>query len=62
MTLSSQTKDHIFDAATNVRAALRSAVVDETSVVIAQLSRILFELESIEPNETIFDILSKQKS
>lgn len=60
MALSSQTLDHLLEAESHLRAALKSASANESSNVIFMLSKILTEIDSVKKFENLMDILDKQ--
>ena len=45
MALSQQTLDHMLDAETHMRAAIRSAASNEKPVIVTQLAKILLDIE-----------------
>jgi hypothetical protein len=59
--LSKQTLDHLLEAETHLRAAIRSASVNEKSVIIHQLSKILVDVESCKKIEDLMDMLENRK-
>lgn len=60
MSLSSQTLDHLLEAESHLRAAIKSASINENPSVIQMLSRILLELEAIKKFEDLMDLLDQQ--
>ena len=47
MALSEHTTDHLLEAESHLRAALKSAAMNEKPIVIHQLSRLISDIESI---------------
>ena len=45
MTLSRQTLDHIEEAESHIRAAIKSAAVNEKPLVVKQLAQLLMDME-----------------
>ena len=45
MALSEQTLDHMLEAETHMRAAIRSAASNEKPVIVSQLAKILLDIE-----------------
>ena len=44
MALSQQTKDHLLEAEGSIRAAVRSASMNEKPIVVTQLSQLLMDI------------------
>lgn len=59
MPLSSQTVDHLLEAESHLRAALKSAAANENATVIQMISRIITEVDSIKKFEDLMDLLDK---
>lgn len=59
--LSKQTLDHILEAESHIRAAIKSAASNEKPNIVYQLSKILIELESTQKIEDIMDMLENRK-
>lgn len=62
MTLSSSTLDHLNDAESHLRAALKSASVNESAAVIQMISRILAQVDEIKKYDNLMDLLEKKGS
>ncbi len=62
MALSSQTLDHLNDAESHLRAALKSASANENPTVISMISRVILEVDSIKKIEDMMDILKNNSS
>ena len=62
MTLSKQTLDHLCDAESHIRAAIKSAAVNEKPLVVKQLSEILMNMEQTKKFDEIMDMLDNRES
>jgi hypothetical protein len=61
MTLSKQTLDHLCDAESHIRAAIKSAAVNEKPLVVKQLSEILMNMEQTKKFDEIMDLLDSRE-
>lgn len=61
MALSKQTLDHLLDAEGHLRAAIKSAAVNEKPLVVQQLSKLLLDMEQCKKFEEIMDMLENRK-
>ena len=61
MALSKQTLDHLLEAESHLRAAIKSAAVNEKPAVVRQLSEILLNIEQCKKIEEIMDLLDNRK-
>lgn len=59
MSLSTSTLDHLLEAESHLRAAIKSASCNESPIVIYNLSRILSDIDSIKKLENLMDMLDK---
>ena len=57
MALSEQTLDHLLEAEGNIRAAIKCAAVNENPLVVTQLSKLLYDIESMKEFEKLQDIV-----
>ena len=57
MALSEQTLDHLLEAEGNIRAAIKCAAVNENPLVITQISKLLYDIESLKEFENLQDIV-----
>ena len=57
MALSKQTLDHLLEAEGNIRAAIKCAAVNEKPLVITQISKLLYDIESLRDFEHLQDIV-----
>ena len=60
MALSEHTIDHLLEAESHLRAALKSAATNEKPIVIHQLSRLISDIESIETFDSLQDLVEQQ--
>lgn len=60
MALSTSTLEHLSDAESHLRAAIKSASANESPNIIFLLSKILSELEQVKKFENLMDMLDKQ--
>ena len=61
MALSKQTLDHLLEAESHLRAAIKSAATNEKPLVVQQLSKLLLDMEQCKKFEEIMDILENRK-
>lgn len=61
MALSQQTLEHLLEAESHLRAAIKSASVNEKPLVIQQLSKLLLDLEQCKKIEELMDMLDNRK-
>ena len=59
--LSKATLDHLLEAESHLRAAIKSASVNEKPLVIQQLSKILLDMEQCKKFEEIMDMLDNRR-
>lgn len=59
--LSKQTLDHLLEAESHIRAAIKSAATNEKPLVVQQLSKILMDMEHCKKFEEIMDMLDGRK-
>ena len=57
MTLSKQTLDHLLEAESHLRAAIKSAAINEKATVVQQLSKILLSIVQCKKFEELMDML-----
>jgi len=57
MTLSKQTLDHLLEAEGSIRAAIKFAAVNEKPLVVNQISKLLYDIESLKEFEKLQDIV-----
>ena len=61
MALSKQTLDHLLEAESHLRAAIKSAATNEKPLVVKQLSELLLDIEKCKKFEEIMDMLENRK-
>ena len=61
MALSKQTLEHLLEAESHIRAAIKSAATNEKPLVVQQLSKILMDMEHTKKFEEIMDMLDNRK-
>jgi len=61
MALSKQTLDHLCDAESHIRAAIKSAAVNEKPLVVKQLSEILMNMDQTKKFDEIMDMLDNRE-
>ena len=57
MALSQQTLDHLLEAEGSIRAAIKFAAVNEKPLVVNQISKLLYDIESLKEFEKLQDIV-----
>ena len=57
MALSEQTLDHLLEAEGCIRSALKCAAVNEKPLVVTQISKLLYDIESLKEFENLQDIV-----
>ena len=60
MALSQQTVDHLLEAEGSLRAAVRSASMNEKPIVVTQLSQLLMDIERVREFEKLQDIVDAE--
>ena len=60
MALSEQTVDHLLEAEGSLRAAVRSASMNEKPIVVTQLSQLLMDIERVREFEKLQDIVDAE--
>ena len=61
MALSQQTLEHLLEAESHIRAAIKCAATNEKPLVVQQLSKILMDMEHTKKFEEIMDMLDNRK-
>ena len=61
MALSKSTLDHLLEAESHIRAAIKSAAVNEKPLVVKQLSEILMSMEQTKKFDEIMDLLDSRE-
>jgi hypothetical protein len=60
MALSKSTLDHLLEAKSHIRAAIKSAAVNEKPMVVKNLSDILMNMEQTEKFDEIMDMIDNR--
>ena len=60
MALSKQTLEHLLEAESHLRAAIKSAATNEKPLVVKQLSQLLLDIEQCKKFEEIMDMLDSR--
>ena len=61
MALSKQTLEHLLEAESHVRAAIKSAAMNETPMVVKQLAGLLMDMEQTKKFDEIMDLLENRE-
>jgi hypothetical protein len=61
MALSKQTLEHLLEAESHLRAAIKSAAANEKPLVVKQLSQLLLDMEQCKKFEDLMDMLENRK-
>ena len=62
MALSQQTLDYLLEAEGSIRSALKCAAINEKPLVITQISKLLYDIESLKEFENLMDVVEKHQS
>ena len=57
MALSQQTLDYLLEAEGSIRSAIKCAAVNEKPLVITQIAKLLYDIESMKEFENLQDIV-----
>ena len=60
MALSEQTLDHLLEAESHLRSAVRSAAMNEKPIVVTQLSQLLIDVDRVREFEKLQDIVDAE--
>ena len=58
MALSEQTRDYLLEAEGSIRAAIKSAAVNEKPLVVTQVSKLLYDMDHLKSFEELQDIVN----
>lgn len=61
MSLSDQTLEYVLEVESHLRAAIKSASVNEKSNIVYQLSKILLDIDQIKKIEEMMDMIESRK-
>ena len=62
MALSQQTLDYLLEAEGSIRSALKFAATNEKPLVITQVSKLLYDIESMKEFENLMDVVERHQS
>ena len=62
MALSSQTIDYLLEAEGSIRSAIKFAAMNEKPLVVTQISKLLYDIESMKEFENLMDIVEEHNS
>ena len=61
MALSKQTLEHLLEAESHIRAAIKSAAMNETPLIVKQLAGLLMDMEQTKQFDEIIDMLENRE-
>tara|TARA_R100001443_G_scaffold88725_1_gene95169 strand:- start:29 stop:223 length:195 start_codon:yes stop_codon:yes gene_type:complete len=62
MALSQQTLDYLLEAEGSIRSAIKSAATNEKPLVITQISKLLYDIDSLKEFENLMDTVEEHLS
>jgi len=62
MALSQQTLDYLLEAEGSIRSAIKSAATNEKPLIITQISKLLYDIDSMKEFENLMDVVEKHQS
>ena len=62
MALSKQTLDYLLEAEGSIRSAIKSAAIIEKPLVITQISKLLYDIESMKEFENLMDVVEEHQA
>ena len=62
MALSRQTLDYLLEAEGSIRSAIKSAAINEKPLVITQISKLLYDIESMKEFENLMDVVEEHQA
>ena len=62
MALSQQTLDYLLEAEGSIRSAIKSAAINEKPLVITQISKLLYDIDSMKEFENLMDVVEKHQT
>ena len=62
MALSQQTLDYLLEAEGSIRSALKFAATNEKPLVITQISKLLYDIESMKEFEKLMDVVEEHQA
>ncbi len=61
MALSQQTLDHLLEAESHMRAAIKSAAINEKAIIVSQLSKILLDMQRTKSIEEVMEMIENRE-
>ena len=62
MALSRQTLDYLLEAEGSIRSAIKFAAMNEKPLIITQISKLLYDIDSMKEFENLMDVVEKHQS
>ena len=62
MALSQQTLDYLLEAEGSIRSAIKSAATNEKPLIITQISKLLYDIDSMKEFENLMDVVEKHQA
>ena len=62
MLISRQTLDYLLEAEGSIRSAIKSAATNEKPLIITQISKLLYDIDSMKEFENLMDVVEKHQS
>ena len=62
MALSQQTLDYLLEAEGSIRLAMKYAATNEKPLVLTQISKLLYDIESMKEFENLMDVVERHQS
>ena len=62
MALSKQTLDYLLEAEGSIRSAIKSAATNEKPLIITQISKLLYDIDSMKEFENLMDVVEKHQA
>ena len=62
MALSRQTLDYLLEAEGSIRSAIKSAATNEKPLIITQISKLLYDIDSMKEFENLMDVVEKHQA
>jgi len=62
MALSQQTLDYLLEAEGSIRSAIKSAATNEKPLIITQISKLLYDIDSMKEFENLMDVVEEHQA
>ena len=62
MALSQKTLDYLLEAEGSIRLAMKYAATNEKPLVLTQISKLLYDIESMKEFENLMDVVERHQS